>query len=431
MVDSLIDDNDLQRLIADARRDYERRRSDHERRNGNETLGAEDICQLVEGVIAEVLEQEASRRVGHPLTQQQDDYVAEEIRLRLIDGVIRLEALLRDPTVTDLHVKGNDSVVVKHDDLTESTAGRLVALDDDLPSLVQQLGRQFATVQRPFDFANPELSLRLHDGSRVFAVGFGVSARPYLVVRRNLFPRCTVRILADQGYFPHSMVSYFEKLVQSQATIFVTGGQGVGKTHFIRGLASAIPRQDVVVTIETDLELGIDLFPDTYPRTVYAHEMRRANVDGKGEIGVARIVAYSLRASAHRMILGEARGPEAWEFMSALGAGAKGSMASVHASDARQALNRFADLAMRSGQTQSRGGVLRELSDVVDIVVHLERSKDRAGGYVHEIHEVVRGIDNDLIRTNLLYPRPEAIMPTPENEIDTDPAKWPQRVEER
>lgn len=392
---------DLSRLVEAARMEFEARHATAGR--GNE-LSYEDRQALCESVVHKVLREEAVRRVGGTaLTPEQEAVVADAIELELFDGMDRLFALMGDATITDVIVRGNDQVLLKHVDRTDSTGARLVATDAGLESLVQRFGREQGVVERPFDFANPELSVRLDDGSRLFALGFGVSSRPVLIIRRNLFPRCDLTVLADQGYFPPSMVDYFAELVGDlEANVLICGGQSVGKSHFLRGCASAIPNDDVTVTIETDLELGLNLHPDVYPRMVIDLEARRPNMEGKGEVTCAQQVANALRCSARRIIVGEVRGGEAGPMLEALTSGGKGGMATVHANGPQEALRRLGSLARQGSPNVTWSDVMQRVSDAIHVVVHLEPAPRRAGGYVAAIHEVV-GFDGEHISTEVLY----------------------------
>jgi pilus assembly protein CpaF len=169
---------------------------------------------------------------------------------------------------------------------------------------------------------------------------------------------------------PEQLAMLRESVVKGQ-TLVVSGGTGAGKTTLLNLLAAEIPNDVRVVTIEDAAELRL-------PGHVVRLEARPANSEGVGEITIRSLVRSALRLRPDRIIVGEVRGPEALDLVTALNTGHRGSMTTVHANSPREAIWKIATLALMEG-TVSEAGIARQLTAAVDMVVQIERS---AGGRV-------------------------------------------------
>jgi pilus assembly protein CpaF len=182
---------------------------------------------------------------------------------------------------------------------------------------------------------------------------------------------------------PQPLADYLAGAVESRATILVSGGTGCGKTTTLGALSGAIPATERIVTIEDAAELRL-----RQPHVVRL-EARPPNVEGRGEVTIRQLVRNALRMRPDRIVVGEVRGAEALDMLMALNTGHEGSLSTVHANSAEEALRRIEVLALMAGVGLPHAAVRAQVADAFDLVVHQAR---RAGGErrVTSVAEVVR-----------------------------------------
>jgi Flp pilus assembly CpaF family ATPase len=319
------------------------------------------------------------------LTVEDED---ELVRL-VVDGLsvhARIGALLSDPGVTDVEVFGARTMAVHHADGSVAEMPSPVRTDDDLVRLAYDLAAQGG---RPFNYEHPVVDLDLPGGVRLHAEGFDTCFRPFLALRRNRLPDVTLDDLVDLGSVCAVQHRLFRALVKADVRLVVTGAMGAGKSTLLRAIAmSCIDPHQVVVTVETDLELG--LHRSGVLRFVHARQARLATgVDGRG-IGVGDMMAAAARTNAHWLIVGECRqGDETRALVEAMSIG-RGCMTSVHGFSAVDGLERLAELMYFDCGVPFDTG-LRLVHKNVDVVVHCDRDAASGARFVSEI--VVPGVD--------------------------------------
>lgn len=277
-------------------------------------------------------------------------------------GLGPLQALVDDPEVTDVLVNGPDEVWVDRGDGLErsavsfGSAGAIVALVE----------RVIAPLGLRVDRTLPMVDARLPDGSRLHAVLPPASVEsPLVAIRRFSQKVSDLDDLVSAGTMTREEADRLTDSVRSRKTIVVSGGTGAGKTTLLNLLAGQIPPTERVVTIEDAAELSL-------PGHVVALEARPANAESAGEITIRQLVRSALRLRPDRIIVGEVRGAEALDLISALNTGHRGSMTTVHANSPQEAMWRLHTLAMGSG-VASEEAIARQLRAAVDIVVQIER----------------------------------------------------------
>jgi Flp pilus assembly CpaF family ATPase len=181
--------------------------------------------------------------------------------------------------------------------------------------------------------------------------------------------------------------------------LIVAGATGAGKTTMLRALAAEIPASERIVTIETELELGLDRFTDVHPDCV-ALEAREANVEGAGQVTAAELVRMSLRMNPDRVIVGEVRGDEIVPMLNAMSQGNDGSMCTVHADSSATVFNKMALYAMQSPERLPLEATCQLAAAAVDLVVFI--AKSRHGRWVSSVRQVV-GVDGSQVVTNELF----------------------------
>ena len=305
-------------------------------------------------------------------------------------GVI--QALLDDPSVTEIMVNGTDSIFVEK-------AGRLFRWDksfeskETLGDVIQQIA---ASSNRVVNEASPIVDARLN-GCRVNIVMNPVALNgPVITIRR--FPEKPVRMddLIRFGSINTEAVDFLKKLVISGYNIFISGGTGSGKTTFLNALSAFIPEDTRVITIEDSAELQIQGIPN-----LVSLETRNANVEGCIPITMRDLIKSSLRMRPDRIIVGEVRDGAAFDFLQAANTGHDGSLSTGHANSARDMLSRLETMVLMAGMELPLAAIRRQIASAVDIIVHLGRLKDKSRK-VLEITEIT-GYENGEIISSPLY----------------------------
>ena len=255
-------------------------------------------------------------------------------------GLGGLEGLLSDPEISDIHIRGSDSVWVKLRDGRRERRAPIVSNDEELVSLIRRAATRFSRSEKRFDAGSPELNMQLPDGSRLFAV-MEVSTRPSLVVRRHRFELSSLDELRTHDVFDHEVQSLLAAMVRARRNVVVAGGTGTGKTTLLRALLNEVPSHERIVTIEDAYELGLEHFAERHP-DYDALQSRSANIEGQGEITLADLTRMALRMDPDRVIVGEVRGAEAFPMLMAMSQGNNGSMCTMHADGARTVFPKLA-----------------------------------------------------------------------------------------
>ena len=287
----------------------------------------------------------------------------------VVDQVLGLgpvQPLFDDPDVSDVLVNGHSEIWVDRGVGLERVAGAF-ASDGDLVATVE---RVIAPLGLRLDRMAPMVDARLSDGSRLHAVLPPAAVNHPLVAIRRFTQRVgDLDHLAEAGTATGEQVERLADAVRKGLTIVVSGGTGAGKTTLLNLLGAQIPDGERVVTIEDAAELSI-------PGHVVRLEARPPNAEGAGEITIRMLLRSALRLRPDRIIVGEVRGAEAFDLISALNTGHRGSLTTVHANSPEEAILRLETLAMSAGPT-SESAVVRQLRSAVDLVVQIERSGGR------------------------------------------------------
>lgn len=321
----------------------------------------------------------AARDAGAVLGSSALGSVTRTVRDELF-GAGQLQVLLEDPQVTDVLVNGPRDVWVER-------AGRLVRTAVDLGTAedVRTLAVRLAAAggQR-LDDASPAVDARLPDGTRLHAVLPPIADAGALISLRAVRSRAfTLDQLVASGTLAPALVPVVRALVTSRANLLVSGATGSGKTTLLAALLSLVPHDERILVVEEAGELA-----PAHPHVVRLLS-RRANVDGAGRVDLADLVRHALRMRPDRIVLGECRGAEVREVLTALNTGHDGGCATVHANAAADVPARLEALAALAGM--SRDAVAAQASSAFDAVLHLRRvSADRGRRYLAEVGVVRR-----------------------------------------
>lgn len=280
-----------------------------------------------------------------------------------LGGLGPLEALLRDPAVTDVMVNGADEVHVERD-------GRLVATPvrfDDDAHLLGVLRRVLGPLGTRLDRAHPYADAVLPGGVRLHAILPPLATRPTLTLRRVPAVLPSWDQLEAVGSVPGDLRSLLLDAVASRRNLVVAGRAGVGKTTLLARLLAEVDR-DRVVVIEDAPELR-----HPAPHTVHL-QVRPATPDGVGEVDVATLLRNALRMRPDRLVVGEVRGREVADLLQAMNTGHDGSMTTVHANGADEAIVRLEGMALLAGVPLDAARA--QVAAALDLVVALDRDRD-------------------------------------------------------
>jgi pilus assembly protein CpaF len=316
----------------------------------------------------------------------------EEIAARIVRdsvGLGPLEVLLADPAVEEVMVNGPGTVYIERGGRIEATD---VAFADE-EELRNAIERILAPLGRRVDELSPMVDARLADGSRVNVVIPPLAIDgPLISIRRFGARRPGPEELVALGTLTGEQRESLRAAVAGHRSILVSGGTGSGKTTLLNALSSFIDAGERVVTIEDAAELRLQ-----QPHVVRL-ESRPAGVEGRGQVSIRDLLRNALRMRPDRIVIGEVRGSEALDLLTALNTGHDGALSTVHANSPADALSRLETLALMAGVGLPHAAVAEQVQRGIDLVVHLERRADGAR-VVTEIAEVVRAAGTTAVRT--------------------------------
>jgi Flp pilus assembly CpaF family ATPase len=315
-----------------------------------------------------------------------------------VQGLAGIQPYLDDPDVTDIHIRGHDSVWLKLRDGTRRPADPVAASDEELVELVRVIAARMGRSERRFDAANPELNIQLPDGSRLFAT-MEVSSRPSVVIRRHWFELSWLNELLERGMIDRALKSFLSAAVRARRNIIIAGGTGTGKTTLLRALLNEVPRLERLVTIEDAYELAIDRFEDRHPDYDML-QSRPPNIEGHGEVTMLDLTRMALRMDPDRVVVGEVRGAEAFPMLMAMSQGNNGSMCTLHADSTRAV---FPKLAAYVAMADTRLPI-ETVNLLVSTAVHFVIYIDQIDGVrrVTSVREVIDA-DGALVVSNEVF----------------------------
>ncbi|MGQ9607239.1 MAG: CpaF family protein [Thermogutta sp.] len=340
----------------------------------------------------DVLRREIRLVVEH-LCDSENTMLNRSERERLIDEVLDetfglgpLEALLKDPAVSDILINGPKNVYVERRGKLEKTT---VTFRDN-EHLLQIIDRIISKVGRRVDETCPMVDARMPDGSRFNAIIPPLALDgPAVSIRR--FGRNPLKLedLLNLKAFTPEMVMLLEGAIKARLNVVISGGTGSGKTTLLNTLSSFIPNNERIVTIEDAAELQLQ------QEHVVRLETRPANIEGKGAITATDLVRNALRMRPERIIIGECRGPETLDMLQAMNTGHEGSMTTLHANAPRDAIARMETMIMMAGFELPLKAMRTQIASAVNLIIQANRLQGGVRRITH-ITEVV-GMEQDTV----------------------------------
>jgi pilus assembly protein CpaF len=321
----------------------------------------------------------------------QTDQLIEDVLDELL-GLGPLEPLLKDETVSDILINTHSTVYVERLGRLEPTGVQF----QDTKHLVRIINKIVSAVGRRVDESQPMVDARLADGSRVNAIIPPLAVDGPLVSIRK-FAKVPIHMnrLVELGSVTREMADLLQGVVKARRNVLISGGTGSGKTTLLNALSAYIDTEERIITIEDSAELQLQ-----QPH-VGRLETRPSNIEGRGEVSQRDLVRNALRMRPDRIIVGEVRAGEAFDMLQAMNTGHDGSMTTVHANTARDALSRIEQMIGMAGLELSPRSIRQQIASAINVVVQAERMDDGRRRIV-SIVEIV-GMEEDVISTQEIF----------------------------
>jgi septum site-determining protein MinD len=327
------------------------------------------------------LRRRAEAKVEALIDEEAPQVTDRQVRLRLIKEVMDealglgpLEDLLADPAISEIMVNGAGRVFVERKGKLELSAVQFLS-NDHLRLVIERI---VAPIGRRIDEKVPMVDARLADGSRVNAIIPPLALDgPALTIRKFAKSFLTVDDLVKFGSMTQQMSAFLAAAVRARQNIVVSGGTGSGKTTLLNLLASYIPSDERIVTIEDSAELRLA------QEHVVRLESRPPNIEGEGAITIRDLVKNALRMRPDRIVVGECRGGETLDMLQAMNTGHDGSLTTVHANTPADALSRIETMSLMSGLDLPARAIRDQISSAVHLILQQARLPDGSRRITH------------------------------------------------
>ena len=297
-----------------------------------------------------------------------------------------LEPLLARDDIADIMVNGATTTFIEVNGKTQKTSVRF-ADNQQLMNICQRIVSQ---VGRRVDESSPICDARLPDGSRVNVIAPPLAIDgPALTIRKFKKDRLTLEQLCKFGAVTPQAKTILEVIGRVRCNVLISGGTGSGKTTLLNCLTGCIDHDERIITCEDSAELQLQ-----QPHVVRL-ETRPPNLEGEGQITMRDLVKNCLRMRPERIIVGEVRGPEAFDLLQAMNTGHDGSMGTLHSNSPREALSRLESMIMMGGFTLPIKTIREMIVGSIDVIVQAARLRDGSRKITH-ITEVT-GMEGDII----------------------------------
>ena len=319
----------------------------------------------IEAEVGDIVYEELTKQ-NHALNNAERKALVSDVLDELL-GLGPIEPLLKDPTITDILINGASQVFVERYGVLETSPVRF----KDERHLLRIIQKIVSAVGRRIDESSPMVDARLADGSRVNAIvpplaidGASMSIRKFARV-----PISMDRLI-EIGSVPASVAEVLKAIVKARRNVLISGGTGSGKTTMLNAMSAFIDGRERIVTIEDSAELQLQ------QEHVVRLETRPPNIEGRGEISQRELVKNALRMRPDRIIVGEVRAGEAFDMLQAMNTGHDGSMTTVHANTARDAMTRIEQMIGMSGIDIPARAARSQIASAINVVIQVGRLSD-------------------------------------------------------
>lgn len=347
-------------------------------------MGEEELKKIIDDTILKI-------SAEHRMTLTEKEKYATEI-FNSIKRLDILQELIEEDSITEIMINGPGNIFYEK-------GGRIYQWEkkfkdeDRLYDIAQQIA---ARSNRIVNESVPILDTRLNNGSRVNIVLPPVALDgPVITIRKFYKSPITIHKLIQIGSITEEAAFFLERAVKARYNIFISGGTGSGKTTFLNALSNYIPCDERVITIEDSAELQIQSV-----KNLVRLETRNANVEGENAITIRDLIKSSLRMRPDRIVVGEVRGAEAVDMITAMLTGHDGSLSTGHSNSPKDMLTRIETMIMM-GMDIPLAAIKNQIASAIDIIVHLGRLRDKTKKVL--FIEEVEGIMNGEIQLNPLF----------------------------
>jgi pilus assembly protein CpaF len=301
-------------------------------------------------------------------------------------GLGPLEPLLRDPSVSEIMVNAPDRVFYERNGKITLSPARF----RDSEHVMRIIDRIVAPTGRRLDESSPMVDARLPDGSRVNVVVPPIAPDcPVLTIRKFRQDKLKIDDLIASGSMTRALADFILACVRGKLNVIISGGTGTGKTTLLNALSAAIPDGERIVTIEDPTELRLQQLH------VVTLEARPPGLEGRNAVTQRDLVRNALRMRPDRIIIGEVRGPEAFDMLQAMNTGHDGSISTVHANTPRDALARIENMVLMANLDLPVRAIREQVASAVDLIIQVTRHPD-GGRRITYVTEVA-GMEGDVI----------------------------------
>ncbi|MGH7639547.1 MAG: CpaF family protein [Candidatus Dormibacteria bacterium] len=315
------------------------------------------ISELCNQVLAEL---------GISITRSDRQRMVDQLASDVL-GLGPLELILKDPEVSEIMINGPDKIYVERQGRIHRHPSRF----DNTDHLMQIIDRIVSSIGRRVDESSPMVDARLADGSRVNVIIPPLSLQgPTMTIRRFSQDPYTVDDLIGFGTLTEDMATFIRACVRGRLNVLISGGTGSGKTTTLNVVSGWIPDSERIITIEDAAELQLR------QEHVVTLESRPANIEGRGRVAIRDLVINSLRMRPDRIVVGECRGGEALDMLQAMNTGHDGSLTTVHANSAADALSRLETMVLLAGTELPSRAIREQIASAINVVVHQARLRD-------------------------------------------------------
>ncbi len=355
-------------------------------------LVLDEVAPKMQGLTGEALQGEV-RAALDKILQREDVEVTPLERRRFVQEMISdtlgygpLDPLLQDATVTEIMCNAFNDIWIEQEGKILHTE---TSFTDDV-QYRQVIDKIVSAVGRRVDEASPMVDARLPDGSRVNAIIPPLSIHgSVLTIRKFAADPYTAKDLINFGTWTIDLVTVMEACVKGKLNILGSGGTGTGKTTNLNVLSAFIPDGERIITIEDSAELQLQ-----QPHVI-SLETRPPNAENRGDVGIRELVKNSLRMRPDRIIVGECRSAETLDMLQAMNTGHEGSMTTVHANSARDAISRLETMVLMAGFDLPVRAIREQIASAIDLILQVTRLPD--GKRVITTLTEVQGLEGDII----------------------------------
>jgi pilus assembly protein CpaF len=342
--------------------------------------------EAVEGAVRSLVSELAPHLYGEERELTVKGVVADAI------GMGPIEPLLADPSLSEVMVNAPDEVYFERDGIIYLSDVRF----RDKEHILRVIDRIISPLGRRLDEASPYVDARLPDGSRVNAVIPPlVPKSPTLTIRKFRPDMYGMGSLISNGTLSEQMADFLRACVRLRLNTIISGGTGTGKTTLLNALSAYIPSTERIITIEDPTELKLQ-----QPHVI-AMEARPPNIEGQHQVTQRDLVRNSLRMRPDRIIVGEVRAGEAFDMLQAMNTGHEGSLTTVHANSARDALSRIENMVLMAGLDLPIRAIREQVASALHLVVQLARFSD--GHRRITLISEITGMESDIVTMQDLF----------------------------